>query len=38
MKKDAEMHASEDKERKELAEIKNHAESMVYTTEKMLED
>jgi molecular chaperone DnaK len=38
MKKDAEMHAAEDKERKELAELKNHAESMVYTAEKMLKD
>jgi molecular chaperone DnaK len=38
MKKDAELHASEDKERKELADLKNHAESMVYTAEKMLKD
>jgi molecular chaperone DnaK len=38
MKKDAELHAAEDKERKELADLKNHAESMVYTAEKMLKD
>ncbi|MFH1046865.1 MAG: molecular chaperone DnaK [Patescibacteria group bacterium] len=38
MKKDAEAHAAEDKQKKELVELKNHAESMVYTTEKMLKD
>ena len=38
MKKDAEAHAAEDKDRKELADLKNHAESMVYTAEKMLKD
>jgi molecular chaperone DnaK len=38
MKKDAEAHAEEDKKRKELVEVKNHGESMVYTAEKMLRD
>ena len=38
MKKDAELHADEDKKKKELVELKNNAEAMVYTTEKMLKD
>jgi molecular chaperone DnaK len=38
MKKDAEAHAEEDKKKKELIELKNHAETMVYTTEKMLKE
>ncbi|MDD5437862.1 MAG: molecular chaperone DnaK [Patescibacteria group bacterium] len=38
MKKDAEMHAAEDKKRKELVEVRNTAETMVYTTEKMLKE
>jgi len=38
MKKDAELHAEEDKKRKELIEVKNMAETMVYTTEKMLKE
>jgi molecular chaperone DnaK len=38
MKKDAELHAEEDKVKKELVELKNNAEAMVYTTEKMLKD
>ena len=38
MKKDAEMHADEDKKKRELAELRNNAETMVYTTEKMLKD
>ncbi|HPN14914.1 MAG TPA: molecular chaperone DnaK [bacterium] len=38
MKKDAEAHAAEDKKRKELIETKNMAETMVYTTEKMLKE
>lgn len=38
MKKDAEAHAEEDKKRREGVEIKNMAETMVYTTEKMLKD
>ncbi len=36
--KEAELHAAEDKERKEKVEIKNHAESAVYQTEKALTD
>ncbi|MGI5898303.1 MAG: molecular chaperone DnaK [Christensenellales bacterium] len=36
--KDAEQFADEDKKRKELVEAKNHAENMVYTTEKSLDD
>ena len=38
MKQDAEAHAEEDKKKKEVVELKNNAESMVYTTEKMLKD
>ncbi len=34
--KEAELHAAEDKERKEKVETKNHAESTVYQTEKTL--
>lgn len=38
MKKEAELHAEEDKKKKELIEQKNLAETMVYTTEKMLKE
>ncbi len=38
MKKDAEAHAVEDKKRRETVEIKNMAETMIYTTEKMLKE
>jgi molecular chaperone DnaK len=38
MVKDAEMHESEDKKRRELIEAKNQADSLVYTTEKSLKD
>ncbi len=38
MVKEAEMHAEEDRKRKELIEIKNQAENLVYTTEKTLKD
>lgn len=38
MKKDAEVHAEEDKKRKEKVEAKNIAESLVYSTEKALKD
>jgi len=38
MKKDAEAHADEDKKKRELVEIKNTADTMVYTTEKMMKD
>lgn len=36
MKKEAEIHAEEDKKYRELVEARNMAESMIYTTEKML--
>src|SRR5262249_38721507 len=36
MVKDAEAHAAEDKRRKELVEAKNHADSLIHTTEKAL--
>jgi molecular chaperone DnaK len=38
MRKEAETHAEEDKKRRESVEIKNMAETMVYTTEKMLKE
>ena len=38
MKKEAEIHAEEDKKKKELAEIKNTADTLVYTAEKSLKD
>lgn len=38
MKKDAEMHAEEDKQKKEAIEAKNMADTLVYTTEKALRD
>ena len=38
MTADAEKHATEDAKRKELAETKNLAETMVYTTEKMIKE
>ena len=38
MKKDAELHAEEDKKRKEKVEAKNIAESLVYSTEKALKE
>lgn len=38
MKKEADLHAEEDKKRKELIDLKNTAETIVYTTEKMLKD
>ncbi len=38
MKHDAEAHAEEDKKRHELIEAKNMAESMIYTTEKMMKE
>ncbi len=38
MKKDAEIHAEEDKKKREAVEIKNHANSLVYTAEKSLSD
>ncbi|OGN08817.1 MAG: molecular chaperone DnaK [Candidatus Yanofskybacteria bacterium RIFCSPHIGHO2_02_FULL_39_10] len=38
MTTDAEAHATEDAKRKELAETKNLAETMIYTTEKMVKE
>ena len=38
MMKDAESHAEEDKKRREEAEIRNNADSLVYQTEKFLKD
>jgi molecular chaperone DnaK len=38
MKTEAEKHAAEDKEKKELAEAKNHALSVVFELEKQLKD
>ncbi len=38
MKKDAEMHAEEDKKKKENVEIKNQSEAVVFTTEKLLKE
>jgi molecular chaperone DnaK len=38
MVKDAESHLAEDKRKKELADIKNNAEGLIYTTEKSLEE
>ncbi len=38
MVKDAESHAAEDKQKRELIEAKNHAEALVHATEKQLKD
>ncbi len=38
MKKDAELHAEDDKKKRELIELKNTADTMVYTTEKMMKE
>ncbi|MCX6721653.1 MAG: Hsp70 family protein, partial [Candidatus Staskawiczbacteria bacterium] len=38
MKKDAEIHASDDKKKQETIEIKNTADALVYTCEKTLKD
>ncbi len=38
MKKDAEAHAEEDKKKKEEVEIRNAAETLVFTTEKAIKD
>ena len=38
MRKEAEAHAEEDRKRKESIEVKNTADSTVYTVEKMLEE
>lgn len=38
MRKDAESHEADDKKRRELVELRNHADTMVYTAEKTLKD
>src|SRR5438067_2371999 len=38
MKRDAEAHASEDKKRREVIDLKNQGESLAYATEKSLKD
>jgi molecular chaperone DnaK len=38
MKKEAELHAEEDKKKKEEVEIKNQADAVVFTMEKMLKE
>lgn len=38
MMKDAELHAEEDRKRKELVEAKNGADQLVYSTEKVIKD
>ncbi|HOZ16631.1 MAG TPA: molecular chaperone DnaK [Candidatus Portnoybacteria bacterium] len=38
MKKDAELHAEEDKKKKEIADIKNSADTLVFTTERTMKE
>jgi molecular chaperone DnaK len=38
MKREAELHAEEDKNKRELVDLKNHAEALVYQTEKTLKE
>ncbi|HEX9721974.1 MAG TPA: molecular chaperone DnaK [Candidatus Paceibacterota bacterium] len=38
MKKEAELHAAEDKKKQELIEVRNEADTIIYTTEKTLRD
>ncbi len=38
MVKDAEMHAAEDKKRREIVDAKNHGEAMIHSAEKSLAD
>lgn len=38
MKKDAELHASEDRKKRELIDVKNAADALIYTAEKALRD
>jgi molecular chaperone DnaK len=38
MKKDAEVHAEEDKRKRDAVEVKNTAETLIFTTEKALRD
>jgi len=38
MRRDAEMHSGEDKKRRELVEVRNHADAAIYSTEKTLRE
>lgn len=38
MKKEAELHAEEDKKKKEMIEVKNNADTLIYTSEKTIRD
>ena len=38
MRKEAELHAEEDRKRKEVVETRNNAESLIYTAEKTLKE
>ncbi|MCG2693840.1 molecular chaperone DnaK, partial [Candidatus Parcubacteria bacterium] len=38
MKKDAELHADEDKKKKEQIDVVNQADTMIYSTEKLIKD
>ncbi|PIT88248.1 MAG: molecular chaperone DnaK [Candidatus Magasanikbacteria bacterium CG10_big_fil_rev_8_21_14_0_10_36_32] len=38
MKKEAELHATEDKQKQDLIEARNIADTMIYTTEKMMKE
>ena len=38
MKQDAQIHAEEDRQKKEFVEIKNTADALIYTSEKALRD
>lgn len=38
MKKEAQLHAEEDKKKKELAEVRNNADAIIYTAQKTLND
>ena len=38
MMKDAELHAEEDKKRKELVEAKNNGDQLIYSVDKTLKD
>ena len=38
MVKEGEAHASEDKKRRELVEVRNHAEALLHTTDKTLKE
>jgi molecular chaperone DnaK len=38
MRRDAEANAEADRKRKELIEVRNHADNLVYTAEKTIKD